>query len=109
MTSMKNEQIRETVREQYGNTAGQCCGGPAPEDSNACCVKDAQAKVAGDVGCGCDPIPKDIAISNSNPCCSGGSDSVNELSQVLGYSSEELSSLPEGDVWTPHFNYQYAV
>jgi hypothetical protein len=30
-----------------------CCGGPAPEGVNACCVKDADAKAAGEAGCGC--------------------------------------------------------
>lgn len=29
-----------------------CCGGPA-EESDACCVKDAEAKKAGEAGCGC--------------------------------------------------------
>lgn len=30
-----------------------CCGGPAPESVDACCVADAQAKSAGQAGCGC--------------------------------------------------------
>ena len=30
-----------------------CCGGPAPVEINACCVADAEAKVAGKGGCGC--------------------------------------------------------
>ena len=28
-----------------------CCGGPAPAGIDACCVKDAEAKAAGDCGC----------------------------------------------------------
>jgi hypothetical protein len=36
-----------------------CCGGPAPveiaQKLDACCVKDAVAKVAGKQGCGCGP------------------------------------------------------
>jgi hypothetical protein len=35
-----------------GAAAG-CCGGPAPKDADACCVQDADAKAAGDEGCGC--------------------------------------------------------
>lgn len=35
-----------------GASAG-CCGGPAPSDVDACCVADAQAKSAGQSGCGC--------------------------------------------------------
>ena len=30
-----------------------CCGGPAPETIDACCQKDAEAKVVGKSGCGC--------------------------------------------------------
>lgn len=33
--------------------AGGCCGGPAPTGVDACCVKDADAKAAGEAGCGC--------------------------------------------------------
>ena len=30
-----------------------CCGGPAPVGVDACCVKDVEAKQAGEAGCGC--------------------------------------------------------
>ena len=30
-----------------------CCGGPVAEGVDACCVKDADAKAAGQAGCGC--------------------------------------------------------
>jgi thioredoxin reductase len=30
-----------------------CCGGPAPAETNACCVADNVAKIAGKAGCGC--------------------------------------------------------
>jgi thioredoxin reductase len=30
-----------------------CCGGPAPVETDACCVDDAKAKSAGASGCGC--------------------------------------------------------
>ncbi len=33
--------------------ADGCCGGPAPEAANACCVDDAKAKAVGKTGCGC--------------------------------------------------------
>ncbi|HET6621462.1 MAG TPA: FAD-dependent oxidoreductase [Dongiaceae bacterium] len=32
-----------------------CCGGPAPAETNACCVADNVAKIAGKAGCGCGP------------------------------------------------------
>lgn len=33
--------------------AESCCGGPAPAESDACCVADVEAKVEGKTGCGC--------------------------------------------------------
>ena len=33
--------------------AAGCCGGPAPATSTACCALDAEAKAAGQAGCGC--------------------------------------------------------
>jgi len=33
--------------------ASGCCGGPAPAAVDACCVADADAKAAGQAGCGC--------------------------------------------------------
>lgn len=35
------------------SAAAGCCGGPAPQDADACCVKDADAKAEGKSGCGC--------------------------------------------------------
>jgi thioredoxin reductase len=35
------------------HTETGCCGGPAPADTDACCVADATAKEAGVAGCGC--------------------------------------------------------
>ena len=35
-----------------------CCGGPAPAGADACCVKDADAKAAGEAGCGCASDPQ---------------------------------------------------
>lgn len=34
-------------------TAVSCCGGPAAEGVDACCIQDAEAKAQGEVGCGC--------------------------------------------------------
>jgi thioredoxin reductase len=36
-----------------GVSAAGCCGGPAPEAADACCVADAAAKADGKAGCGC--------------------------------------------------------
>jgi SAM-dependent methyltransferase len=95
MKQLDNNEIRKAVRSHYGNTAKGCCGGPAPEDMDACCVADAKARAAGESGCGCGTTP-----SNDNntqgACCSGPALSPDETSKALGYSPDELASLPEG-------------
>ena len=42
--------------------ASACCGGPAPKEADACCVQDADAKAAGETGCGCG-APKTVTKS----------------------------------------------
>lgn len=37
--------------------ASGCCGGPPPAGVDACCVQDADAKAAGEGGCGCGTTP----------------------------------------------------
>jgi RNA polymerase sigma-70 factor (ECF subfamily) len=52
--SMTNQtQANEQTTDTEQKSEGSCCGGPAPADSGACCVKDAAAKAAGEGGCGC--------------------------------------------------------
>jgi thioredoxin reductase len=36
-----------------GGSAAGCCGGPAPDEVDACCAADVEAKQAGKSGCGC--------------------------------------------------------
>lgn len=43
-----------------------CCGGPAPQGTNACCVRDAEAKSTGAVGCGCASV---LAAPKRTGCC----------------------------------------
>ncbi len=54
--------------------ATDCCGGPAPKGTDACCVDDAKAKAAGASGCGCGP-DKSLAVvkaekATKSACCS---------------------------------------
>lgn len=53
-----------------GAPAG-CCGGPAPQGAEACCVRDAEAKATGGAGCGCGaprPAPATRERTRSG-CC----------------------------------------
>lgn len=46
--------LKDNLPERAGTSA--CCGGPAPKEVDACCVKDADAKAAGASGCGCSTV-----------------------------------------------------
>ncbi len=51
--------------------AAACCGGPAPKEADACCVKDADAKAAGEAGCGCGApkVVRPSAPAAAGSCC----------------------------------------
>ena len=51
--------------------ASACCGGPAPKEADACCVKDADAKAAGETGCGCGvaAVTGSTAPVAASSCC----------------------------------------
>lgn len=94
MKRLDNNEIRQAVRSHYGKTAAGCCGGPAPEGLDACCVADAEAKAAGGGGCGCGASPS--TGGTQGPCCSGLAGAPDETARALGYSPGELASLPAG-------------
>lgn len=45
--------------------AAGCCGGPAAPEVNACCVADAEAKAAGQNGCGCATLAAPVSEPTS--------------------------------------------
>jgi flavin-dependent dehydrogenase len=63
----KEEQMAEETTVQ----TAACCGGPAPKAADACCVQDADAKSAGQAGCGCGatPVAKDVLAPAAASCC----------------------------------------
>lgn len=59
MTNIQNKPIEKN----------ECCGGPAPEETDACCVKDADAKASGKNGCGCNDQTPTGPSPDVNPGC----------------------------------------
>jgi len=72
---MKNEEIKKVVRERYARVAKQSSPygalGSADMQSGTCCN------------------------TSASPCCSGSA-SAQAISRAIGYSEEELGSVPEG-------------
>jgi hypothetical protein len=48
-----------------------CCGGPAASGSDACCVRDADAKAAGEEGCGCATASSTATVPVASSACCG--------------------------------------
>lgn len=54
----------KAIEEEIG-----CCGGPAADGVDACCVKDADAKAAGEDGCGCNSTVEATEPEPVTACC----------------------------------------
>jgi arsenite methyltransferase len=73
-----NTMEKDTKKAQVGDV---CCGGPAPQGTSACCVKDAEAKASGLDGCGCTvPVPEDGPAAS---CCGDTGKMAKETGKVL--------------------------
>jgi thioredoxin reductase len=46
-----------------------CCGGPAPAETDACCVADVEAKAEGKSGCGCGLANAPEKVAEPAGCC----------------------------------------
>lgn len=57
-----------TMGEQDHIKNENCCGGPAPSETNACCSEDPSAKAAGQDGCGCNSNLVATRTASSS-CC----------------------------------------
>lgn len=71
-SSHRKEQTTMATEPTTNTQPSGCCGGPAPEGVDACCVKDADAKAAGEAGCGCsDAAPKAETVAKPQTACCG--------------------------------------
>ena len=83
---MEEKEIKKIVRVKYANVAKRsvsCCG-PAPISNNQ------------GISC-CGPAP--ASNTQASSCCgssNANSNSFSNLSKFIGYSEEELNSVPEG-------------
>jgi hypothetical protein len=54
----QNSDLKKSVVDEV------CCGGPAPDEIDACCTADAAAKNASNQGCGCTPSGSTVSCCN---------------------------------------------
>jgi len=80
MEVREKEQIRESVRENYGKIARD--GGVSSETSEKSSY--------------CGPFEIATDTSKQPSCCGSTGFSANNISAVMGYSKEDIGSVPEG-------------
>jgi arsenite methyltransferase len=112
METTDKEKVREAVRQRYGKVAraggvnpgaGQevsCCGlgeTPAETDQTASCCGPVQisTEMSEAASC-CGPSHVSIETAQTASCCGPSDFSVEKMSQIMGYSKEDLQSVPEG-------------
>jgi hypothetical protein len=90
-----NTAEKSKKEENVAQTGEGCCGGPAPEGVAACCVKDAEAKASGEVGCGCGASPVQ-ASAQASACCGAASQTPEETivaaTEIVGNPSGAASN-----------------
>jgi len=79
MSTREADQVRETVRQRYGQIATQ--GGGAQAAAGACCAPKEKASCC--------------TSDDKAPCC-GTAPLAGDASARIGYSGEELAAVPEG-------------
>lgn len=80
MEAREEEEIRETVRESYGRIARDVGVSSKTSQKSSCCGSFENA-----------------TDTSKQPSCCGPTDfSVNNISAIMGYSNEDIGSVPEG-------------
>ncbi|MCP4753913.1 MAG: arsenite methyltransferase [Proteobacteria bacterium] len=112
MKTLDQDKVREKVRESYGRIAragesgseteptASCCGPvAAPAESNqtqSCCGPVAAPAESNQTQSCCGPSKEsDLSSQPASSCC-GSDQTVDEMSRIMGYSKEDIESVPEG-------------
>ena len=81
MEKGEKEKIREAVRERYGKIAKTETVAPGTSPAASCCTPS---------------NPNSQTIPMASSCCGGPDASLENLSVAIGYTDEEINSVPEG-------------
>lgn len=93
----EKEKIKEAVRERYGNLANTGNLSALSGQIQDCCSPgEATVQIADQVSCcGATEVPAPIKGQTAS-CCGTGNVSVEQVSTLMGYSKEDIESVPEG-------------
>lgn len=96
METRDKEEVRESVRERYGKIAK--AGGVKTESSQpvSCCGPTQISTEPIQTASCCGPADTATETAQSASCCGPSDFSVGKMSQLMGYTKEEIESVPEG-------------
>jgi SAM-dependent methyltransferase len=96
MQTRDKEEIRQAVRERYGNVARSGDPTALAGLETSCCGKSGTSteKVSGSSCCGKSDTSKGNA--SAEPCCDRPEITSQQLSTLMGYSKEDIDSVPDG-------------
>ena len=112
METTDKEKIREAVRERYGKVARtggvdpgasqetSCCGpgetsGETDQTASCCGPVQISTEMSETASC-CGPSDVSTETDQAASCCGPSDFSVEKMSQIMGYSKDDIQSVPEG-------------
>ncbi|MBW2091647.1 MAG: arsenite methyltransferase [Deltaproteobacteria bacterium] len=95
MKEKNSDEIREAVRERYGKIAK--AGAKASESSQAasCCGPGQIAPQPPAASC-CGPVDISAQPEQGASCCGPPNVTIEKMAEIIGYSEEDIKSVPEG-------------
>jgi len=80
METIEKDEIRQAVRESYGKVAKAVVGSIEASPATSCCG------------------PSDISVETTpaSSCCVGSDVTTEQISSIMGYTEEDINSIPEG-------------
>lgn len=96
METKDKEKVREAVRQRYGELAKAAGSASETSPASSCCgPAEASAQALPMASC-CDHSHASAETSPAESCCGPADFSVEKMSALMGYSEEDIGSVPEG-------------
>ena len=96
METTDKEKVREAVRDRYAKVARAGAIATSTDQVISCCgPEEASAGTDQTASC-CGPVQISADMNEAEACCGPSDFSVEKMAQIMGYSKEDIQSVPEG-------------
>jgi arsenite methyltransferase len=96
METIDKEKVREAVRDRYGKVARAGGVDPGASQEVSCCGPVQISTEMSEATSCCGPSDVSTETAQTESCCGPSDFSVEKMSQIMGYSKEDIQSVPEG-------------